>query len=56
LGCNAATEKGSKFNSRVGFNISGELPVRMPAPEFLSELLKSPYKEYPSGNSLLRGI
>jgi len=46
LGCNPATERGSKFNDRFGFNISGELPVRMPVPEFLSELLKSLYKEW----------
>jgi hypothetical protein len=55
-GCNPATERGSKFNDRFRFNISGELPVRMPLPEFLSQLLISPYKECPAGNSLLRGI
>jgi hypothetical protein len=47
LGCNPATERGSKFNDKVGFNISGELPVRMPVPEFLSELLKSVYYRTP---------
>jgi hypothetical protein len=56
LGCNPATEGGSKFNNRIGFNISGALPVRMPLPEFLSEILKFLYKECFAGNSLLRGI
>jgi hypothetical protein len=56
LGCNPDTEGGSKFNGRIGFNISGELPVRMPLLEFLSEILKSLYKECFAVNSFLRGI